>query len=227
MRWTSCYYSAPWFLLLSCYPPLQLSLLCCPRNSGPLQPLTTHDLAFYCLLGARYLIWCIFFILDPQYVIFSFVVVLWVFFPMPQVWSNLDSSRDSYAQSLIMTSLWIVSVERTCMACHVSLFLHSALKFIQRKKNSMHYPPNFTEFQSDTQRESYDNFPKVTSLRWSWGACKNPNFHRSYLWKYCEPWSEIFTWASSGFRLRVIKISASQPLYKKNYIETSTMACFK
>ena len=31
---------------LSCYPLLHISLLCCPRKSGPLQPLTTHDIAF-------------------------------------------------------------------------------------------------------------------------------------------------------------------------------------
>ena len=49
MCWTSCYCFAPWLLILSCYPLLHLALLCCPRNSGPLQPLTTHDLAFSCL----------------------------------------------------------------------------------------------------------------------------------------------------------------------------------
>ena len=35
--------------------------------------------------------------------------------------------------------------------------------------------------------------------RWNLGACKNPNFHRSYLRKYCEPRSELFTKISSGF----------------------------
>ena len=44
--WTSCCFYAPWFLLLSCYPLLHLALLCYHKNSGPLQPLTTHDLAF-------------------------------------------------------------------------------------------------------------------------------------------------------------------------------------
>ena len=46
MWWNSCYCYVPWFPLLSCYPLLHLALLCFPRDSGPLQPLTTHDLAF-------------------------------------------------------------------------------------------------------------------------------------------------------------------------------------
>ena len=46
MWWNSCCCYVPWLLLFSCYPLLYLSLLCFPRKSGPLQPLTTHDLAF-------------------------------------------------------------------------------------------------------------------------------------------------------------------------------------
>ena len=78
MWWTSCCCSSPWLLLLSCYPPLHLSLLCYPRNCGPLEPLTTHDLAFSCLLGARCWIWCISVISYSQYVIFGSIVVIWV-----------------------------------------------------------------------------------------------------------------------------------------------------
>ena len=33
-------------MLFSCYPLLHLAFLFCPRKYGPLQPLTTHDLAF-------------------------------------------------------------------------------------------------------------------------------------------------------------------------------------
>ena len=84
------------------------------------------------------------------------------------------------------------------MACHVSLFPFSAMKLIHRKLKSIFLLPIFTEFQSDAQRESYDNGPKVTSFRWNLGAYKNPNFHISYLRKYCEPRSEIFTQRSSG-----------------------------
>ena len=57
--WNSCCCYARLLLLLSCYTLLHLALLCCCRKSGPLQPLTTHDLDFSCLLGARYWIWCI------------------------------------------------------------------------------------------------------------------------------------------------------------------------
>ena len=45
--WTSCCCYVPWMLLLSCYPLLHLALLFCRRKSGPLQPLTTHDLVFF------------------------------------------------------------------------------------------------------------------------------------------------------------------------------------
>ena len=44
--WNYCCCYAPWLILFSCYPLLNLALLFFPRNSGPLQPLTTHDLAF-------------------------------------------------------------------------------------------------------------------------------------------------------------------------------------
>ena len=79
---TSCCYSTPWFLLFPCYPLLHLALVCYPRNSGPLQPLTTHDIAFSFLLGSRYWIWCISITSDPRYVIFGSIVVLWVSFPI-------------------------------------------------------------------------------------------------------------------------------------------------
>ena len=102
-------------------------------------------------------------------------------------------------------------LERNCMAFHMSLFLHLALKLIEKKLHTMRYLPLFAKFQSDTQRESYDDFTKVTSLRWIFGACKNTDFHRSYLQKYWEPSSEIFTTASSGFQLHLIQISTSEP----------------
>ena len=73
----------------------------------------------------------------------------------------------------------------------MSLFLYSDVKLIHRKLNFMHYPPLFTEFQSASQRHNYDDFRKVTSLRWNSEACKNTNFHRSYLWKYSEIRYEI------------------------------------
>ena len=47
----------------------------------------------------------------------------------------------------------------------MSLILHLPLKLIEKKLEIVHYLPPFIEFQSDTQRESYDDFTKVTSLR--------------------------------------------------------------
>ena len=41
-----------------------------------------------------------------------------------------------------------------------------------------------TKFQSDAQREIYDDFPQVSCLECNLGACKKANFLRSYLYKY-------------------------------------------
>ena len=46
---------------------------------------------------------------------------------------------------------------------------------------------------------------------------KNPNFHRSYVWKYFEPRSKIFKRYSLGFWLLSINISDFEPSYKKIY----------
>ena len=56
------------------------------------------------------------------------------------------------------------------------IFLHSVLKFIEKKLQSLRYLPLFTKFQSHTHRESYNDFPKVTSLRWISRARKNTEF---------------------------------------------------
>ena len=130
---------------------------------------------------------------------------------MPQVWSDLDSSRQSYVQSPTMTQFWTSSVERTCMTFHVSLFPPLALKLIDQKLPSVYLHPLFTSFQSDAQRERYEDFRTITSMRLNSEASKIPNFHRSYLWKYCEPSSEILWRCSSGFWLCTLKISDSEP----------------
>ena len=75
----------------------------------------------------------------------------------------------------------------------------------------MYFWPPFIEFQYDSQREIYDDFPKSPISDEIWEPKKKPNFHRSYLRKYCEPRSKIVTRSSSGFRFHVIKISASKP----------------
>ena len=56
---------------------------------------------------------------------------------------------------------------------------------------------------------------------------KRPNFHRSYLRKYSEPSSVILQSCSLGFLIRTIKISASEPSWKKIYSEISTMTCLE
>ena len=130
---------------------------------------------------------------------------------MPQIWSDLDSSRQSYFQSPTMTQLWIGSIEQTCTACYVSLFCPSSLKLIAKKLRSVFLQPLFTALQSDAQRESYWTFPMITSLRLNSGAWQSTTFHRLYIQKYCEPSSEIFWRLSSGFQLHTIWISDSEP----------------
>ena len=61
------------------------------------------------------------------------------------------------------------------------------------------------------ERELWRIYQGHFYLRWISEACKNPDLHRSYLQKYYATWSEIVIAASSGFRLHLIKISASKP----------------
>ena len=128
--------------------------------------------------GDRYWNWIISVIENLKYLKLSLVVALWSFFQMSRVWPNLDSSRQSYVQSPTMTQFWTGSVERTFTTCHVSLFPPLALKMIDRKIQSVYLWPIFTAFQSDGQRENYEYFPMITSLRWNSGAWKRPKFHR-------------------------------------------------
>ena len=165
-----------------------------------------NNTPFSSFWGSRYWNWIISVILDLQYLKFGLVVALWIFFRMPWVWPNLDSSRQIYAQCPTMTLLWVGSVEWTCTNFHVSFFSPLDLKLIERKQKSVYFHPLLTKFKSDAQRESYDDFPTVTCLRWNSGAWKNPNFHRSYIRKCCEPRSKIFTRSSSGFQLLVVNI---------------------
>ena len=58
------------------------------------------------------------------------------------------------------------------------------------------------EFQSDPQRESYDDFPQVTCLECNSGVCKKTNFLRSYLRKYRAKSSKIWTQGSAWFLLK-------------------------
>ena len=156
---------------------------------------------FTCFWGALYWNWIIFVIVDPQYLKLSLVVALWSFFQISQVWPDLDSSRKSYVQSPTMTQLWTSSIQRNCMNFHVSLFSPLAPKLIDKKIHSVYLQPLFTEFQSDAQRESYEGFPMITSLRWNSGAWKILNFHRSYenivnqALKFCDDVPQDFGFA--------------------------------
>ena len=56
------------------------------------------------------------------------------------------------------------------MTFHVSLFHILALKLIENKLQSLYLRALFTALQSDAQRESYEDFPTITSLRLNLGA---------------------------------------------------------
>jgi len=47
------------------------------------------------------------------------------------------------------------------------------------------------KFESDAERDNYDDFPLVTYLECNRGVCRNPNFLKLYLRKYREIGSEI------------------------------------
>ena len=114
----------------------------------------------------------------------------------------MNSPRKSYAQSPKMAWLYNFSVERTFTTCHVSLFWPSNLKKIQRKLQYVLFLWLLMKFQSDAQRESYNDFSKVTCLECNLRVCKNPSFLRSYLRKYIETRFEIWTGGSKRFPLK-------------------------
>ena len=109
------------------------------------------------------------------------------------------------------------------MKCHVSMFRSLALKKIYKKLQSVLFLYLLTKFQSDAQRESYDDFPQVTCLECNSGVCKKTNFLRSYLCKYSAKSSEIRTRDSVRFLLKWVFFLASETLQKKSYSENSTM----
>lgn len=103
---------------------------------------------FFLLLGDRSGNDCNYVISNLQVIKLVFVVALWIFFLIPQVRPILDSLIYSYVRSPMMTWLWTVSLEWSCMGCHVSLFPHSALKFLKMKPNFLPFQSYFTEFNS-------------------------------------------------------------------------------
>ena len=58
------------------------------------------------------------------------------------------------------------------------------------------------KFQSDAQKESYDDFPQVTCFECNSGVCKKANFLRSYLRQYRAKSSEIRTQHSAPILIK-------------------------
>jgi len=109
----------------------------------------------------------------------------------------------------------------------VSLFRPLALKNIYKKLQSVLFLYLLTKFQSDPQRESYDDFPQVTCLECNSGVCKKTNFLRSYLRKYRAKSSEIRTRGSARCLLKWFFFVTSETSQKKSYSENATMTCLE
>ena len=79
------------------------------------------------------------------------------------------------------------------------------------------YPLSITfyKFQSDAQRESYDDFPQVTFLECNSGVCKKTNFLRSYLRQYRVKRFEIQTQDAARFLLKWGFFATSETSQKK------------
>ena len=84
-----------------------------------------------------------------------------------------------------------------------------------------------TKFQSDPQRESYDDFPQVTCLECNSGVYKKTNFLKSYLRKYSEKSSEIRIQGSARVLLKWVFFATSETSQKKSYSKNSTMTCLE
>ena len=86
---------------------------------------------------------------------------------------------------------------------------------MKRKLKHILFLKLLTKFQFDAQRESYDDFPKVTYLGCNSGVCRNPNYLELYHQKYSEPRSEIWARDSPKLSLTWVLISNFETLYKK------------
>ena len=113
------------------------------------------------------------------------------------------------------------------MTCHVSLFRPLALKHIYKKPQSILFLYLLMKFQSDAQRECYDDFPQVTCFECNSGFCKRTNFLRSYLCKYSAKVSEIRTRDSARFLLKWVFVLTSETSQENNYRENATMTCLE
>ena len=101
------------------------------------------------------------------------------------------------------------------------------LKNSHKKLQSVLFLYLLTKFQSDAQKESYDDFPQVTCFECNSGVCQKANFLRSYLRKYPAKRSEIRTQSSAPSLLKWVLFSTSETSQKKSYSENSTMTCLE
>lgn len=178
-----------------------------------MQILKLHTFCFH-FVGARYWIYCILVILDLQGLKFE---ISSYGNPMSPLYNPTSLIKIGFSNKELCPishdDLIVDSFSReNCTMYHMSLFWPSALKIIPNKLQSILFLSFFLKLEFDSQRECYDYFPKVSHLRWNLGTYKNPKFLRSYLQKYSEPRSKFFTKSSSGFRILVIQLLASEPL---------------
>ena len=101
------------------------------------------------------------------------------------------------------------------------------LKNACKKLQSVLFLYFLTKFQSDPQRESYDDFPQVTCFECNSGVCKKTNFLRSYLRNYHVKSSEIWIQGSARFLLKWVFFVTSETSQKKSYSENATMTCLE
>ena len=113
------------------------------------------------------------------------------------------------------------------MTCHKALFQPLNLKHTYKKPQSVFFLYLLTKFQSDPQRESYDDFPQVTCFECNSGVCKKTNFLRSYLRKYRAKSYKIRTQGSARFLLKWVSFATSETSQNKSYSENSTMTCLE
>ena len=97
------------------------------------------------------------------------------------------------------------SEEKSCTACHVSLFPILVLKFGPKKLNSMIFLENLQEFNLYLCIPIYSNFPQVSYLGMNPRRGWNPNLEESYLPEYSEYEAEFWTKCKSIFYLRPLK----------------------
>ena len=74
-----------------------------------------------------------------------------------------------------------------------------------------------------SQKNNYRENSTLTCLRWNSGVSKNPSLLRSYLRKYSDTRSEIWTWGSVIFHLKWFVFLTSEISQKKSYSENATM----